>query len=160
MANKPTVTPFLWFDRNAEEAIAFYSSIFPDAEVTERTRWAEGGPMPGGTLMTARLRLAGLEFILFNGGPMYRFNEAISLLVNCETQAEVDHCWDKLTAGGQPIQCGWLKDKFGVTWQVMPSILPRLMSDKDPEKVRRVVAAMMPMQKLDIRRLQDAHAGR
>lgn len=158
MTPKQEITTFLWYDRDAEEAIRFYSSIFKDSKVLEESRWGEGGPVPKGTLMTARFQLAGQEFIALNGGPHFRFNEAISLLVTCETQAEVDELWEKLTAGGgEPGQCGWLKDKFGLSWQVIPTTLTRLMADKDPVKAQRVAAAMMQMTKIDIRRLQQAY---
>jgi predicted 3-demethylubiquinone-9 3-methyltransferase (glyoxalase superfamily) len=154
------IRPFLWFDDNAEEAINFYSSIFDDAKVLDESRWGEGGPVPAGTLMTATFQLAGQEFLALNAGPQFKFNEAISFLINCESQDEVDNYWNKLTAdGGEESQCGWLKDKFGLSWQVIPSALGRLMSDPDPEKAGRVMQAMLQMQKIDIAELERAHAG-
>ncbi|HEX6810740.1 MAG TPA: VOC family protein [Planctomycetota bacterium] len=158
---KQKITTFLWFDNNAEEAIRFYMSIFEDSKILSEARWGEGGPVPKGTLMTARFQLAGQEFMALNGGPLYRFTEAISLYVDCATQPEVDELWAKLTAGGgEPGRCGWLKDKFGLSWQVIPSVLGPLMSDKDPAKSKRVAEAMLQMNKLDIKRLQQAYDGR
>lgn len=159
MSQQRKITPFLWFERGAEEAAAFYTSIFPDAQILSRTYWTKGGPMREGTLMTARIRLAGQELLLFDGGPMYRFNEAISFFVSCDTQPEIDRYWAGLTSGGQEIQCGWLKDRFGVTWQIVPSRLITMLTDSDPARVQRVVAAMMPMKKLDLARLEAAYAG-
>jgi predicted 3-demethylubiquinone-9 3-methyltransferase (glyoxalase superfamily) len=157
---KQKITPFLWFDGDAEEAVRFYLSIFEDSRLLSQTRWGEGGPFPAGTLLTATFQLAGREFMALNGGPQFRFTEAISLLVSCETQEEVDEFWEKLTAGGEPGRCGWLADKYGLSWQIVPTVLGKLMQDEDPEKARRVVQAMMEMGKLDIRRLEQAHAQR
>ena len=158
---KQKITTFLWFDDDAEEAIRFYCSIFPDSKVLAETRWGEGGPAPAGTLMTAAFQLAGQEFMCLNGGPAFRFNEAISLLVHCNTQREIDDMWAKLTAGGgEPGQCGWLKDKYGLSWQVVPDALPEMMGDKDPARARRVSAAMMQMGKLDLAALKKAYDGR
>jgi predicted 3-demethylubiquinone-9 3-methyltransferase (glyoxalase superfamily) len=157
MRPKQKITTFLWFDRDAEEAVRFYTSIFKDSKVLSETRWGEGGPVPKGTLMTARFQLAGQEFIALNGGPMYRFTEAISLFVDCETQREVDDLWARLSAGGEPGRCGWLKDKYGLSWQIIPTTLGELLADKDPVKVRRVSEAMLKMDKLDISRLKEAH---
>jgi len=155
------ITPFLWFDDDAEQAIQFYASIFPGTQVLEQSRWGQGGPLPAGTLMTARIRLAGTELMLLNAGPVYRLNEAFSLYVNCETQAEVDELWAKLTAGGgEPGQCGWLKDRFGLSWQVIPSCLGGMLTDKDPARAGRAAKAMMSMGKLDIAALQAAYEGR
>lgn len=155
------ITTFLWFDDDAEEAIRLYGSIFPDSRILETTRWGPGGPVPAGTLMTARFQLAGQQFLALNGGPMYRFNEAVSLFVDCEDQHEVDELWTKLTAnGGEPGRCGWLKDRFGLSWQIVPTVLPQLLGDADPAKAGRTAAAMMQMGKLDVQKLRDAHAGR
>jgi predicted 3-demethylubiquinone-9 3-methyltransferase (glyoxalase superfamily) len=127
------ITPFLWFDTEAEAAMNFYLSIFKNAKVKGVTRYGEAGPGPSGTVMTASFELDGVEFVALNGGPLFKFSEAISFVVNCETQAEVDELWEKLSAGGKTQQCGWLKDKYGLSWQMVPTALPRLMMDKDPE---------------------------
>ncbi len=150
------ITTFLWFDNNAEEAINFYCSIFPDAKLLSATRCGEAGPGPNGSLLTASFQLAGQEFAALNGGPMFKFNEAVSLVVNCETQAEVDHYWEKLSAGGQTSQCGWLNDRFGLSWQIVPSVLPQLLQHPDPAKAARAMQAMMQMTKLDIAALEQA----
>src|SRR5947209_12540791 len=147
------ITPFLWFDHEAEEAMHFYVSIFKNSKAKGVTHYGEGAPRPAGSVLTASFELDGQEFVALNGGPQFKFNEAISLVVNCETQAEVDEFWEKLSAGGQPGRCGWLKDKFGVSWQIVPVALGNMMQDKDPAKSRRVMEAMMRMDKLDIRRL-------
>jgi predicted 3-demethylubiquinone-9 3-methyltransferase (glyoxalase superfamily) len=158
------ITPFLWFDSQAEEAADFYVSIFKNARVREASRYDEAASkaagQPKGSVMTVVFELDGQEFIALNGGPMFKFTEAISFVVNCETQAEVDHYWDKLTAGGQEVQCGWLKDRFGVSWQVVPTVLTELLQDKDPEKAKRVMAAMLQMKKLSIDGLKRAYEGR
>jgi predicted 3-demethylubiquinone-9 3-methyltransferase (glyoxalase superfamily) len=154
---RPKIVPCLWFDDDAEEAIRFWGTVFPDLKVLSELRWGEGAPLPKGTLMTARFTLAGQEYMVLNGGPAYRLNESISLVVSCETQAEIDTYWDKLLAGGgQPNLCGWLKDKFGLSWQVVPSSLAEMLSDKDTAKAQRVAAAMMQMDKLDLARLKQA----
>jgi predicted 3-demethylubiquinone-9 3-methyltransferase (glyoxalase superfamily) len=151
------ITPFLWFDGQAEEAASFYTSIFPNSKVVKVLRYGEAGPGPAGSAMTVEFQLEGLTFVALNGGPHYKFTEAISFLVNCQTQDEVDYFWEKLSAGGAPIHCGWLKDKFGLTWQIVPTVLPELLCDPDPEKAKRVMKAMMTMKKLDIRKLEDAY---
>ena len=154
------ITTFLWFDDDAEEAIRFYVLIFPDSQILSESRWGPGGPVPAGTLMSARFQLAGQEFVALNGGPMYRFTEAISLFVDCATQTEVDDLWSKLTAGGgEPGQCGWLKDRWGLSWQIVPTELPAMLTDKDPARAARVGQAMMGMGKLDIAALKAAYAG-
>src|SRR5262245_30397937 len=153
------ITPFLWFDHNAEEAVQFYTSIFKNSKVLQTSRYGEGGPGPKGSVMTVRFELNGQEFIALNGCPHFKFNEAISFVVNCETQKEIDEYWEKLTAGGKEVQCGWLKDKYGLSWQIVPIILGQLMSDKDPKKSKRVTQAMMKMVKLDIETLRRAHQG-
>lgn len=158
------ITPFLWFDSQAEEAVSFYVSIFHNSRIRETSRYDEAASkaagQPKGSVMTMAFELDGQEFIALNGGPMFKFTEAISLVVNCQTQAEVDHYWDRLSAGGQEVQCGWLKDRFGVSWQVVPTVLTELLQDKDPEKSKRVMAAMLQMKKLSIDGLKRAAEGR
>ncbi len=153
----PKITPFLWFDHQAEEAAAFYTSIFPNSKIVRVARYGDAGPGPKGTAMTVEFQLHGQSFIALNGGPQYRFTEAISFFVSCETQEEVDAYWEQLTAGGSEIACGWLKDKFGLTWQVVPSVLGRLLGGADPERSGRVTKAMLAMKKLDIRALEQAY---
>jgi predicted 3-demethylubiquinone-9 3-methyltransferase (glyoxalase superfamily) len=153
------ITPFLWFDNNAEEAVSFYVSIFKNSKVLGVSRYGEAGPGPKGTVMTASFQIDGQEFVALNGGPLFKFSPAISFVVNCETQAEVDEFWEKLSADGEKQQCGWVKDKYGLSWQIVPTILPKLATDKDPEKVKRVMEAMMKMHKLDIQGLQRAYDG-
>src|SRR5437667_3572623 len=131
------ITPFLWFDKEAEEAMHFYVSIFKNSKVGALTRYGEGGPRPAGTVLTASFELDGQEFVALNGGPHFTFSEAISFVVNCDTQAEVDRYWQKLSAGGREVQCGWLKDKFGLSWQVVPTILPEILQGEDPLKAKR-----------------------
>ena len=152
------ITTFLWFDNNAEDAINFYVSIFNNAKILDVNRYGEGAPVPAGTLMSATFQIEGQEFMVLNGGPMFKFNEAISLFVSCETQAEVDDLWAKLTAdGGEPGPCGWLKDKFGVSWQVIPTALGKLLGDPDPVKAGNVMQAMLQMQKIDVAKLEAAY---
>jgi len=153
------ITPFLWFDSNAEEAVNFYTSIFKDSRVLSTSRYGEGMPMPKGTVMSVTFLLNGQEFIALNGGPIFKFTEAISFFVKCETQEEIDHFWENLSAGGQIQQCGWLKDKYGVSWQIVPPILLELLADKDPQKAKRVFAAMLQMKKIVIEDLKKAHTG-
>ncbi len=154
------ITPFLWFDTQAEEAMNFYVSLFPNSKIDKVTRWGDGGPVPKGVVMTASFELDGQKFVALNGGPHYKLNEAVSFVIDCKDQAEVDYYWDRLTAdGGAPSMCGWLKDRFGLSWQVVPAILPQLMGDPDPAKAGRVGQALMKMQKLDIATLQAAHKG-
>jgi predicted 3-demethylubiquinone-9 3-methyltransferase (glyoxalase superfamily) len=149
------ITPFLWFDGNAEEAIRFYSSVFSNAKLISTM------PGPGGSFMGATFQLEGQEFFALNGGPQFKFNEAVSFYVNCDTQEEIDEKWAKLTAdGGQESMCGWLKDKFGLSWQIVPSILGKLFGDPDREKAGRAMQAMMQMKKFDIQKLQDAFDGK
>jgi predicted 3-demethylubiquinone-9 3-methyltransferase (glyoxalase superfamily) len=150
------ITPFLWFDGTAEEAMNFYVSVFKHSKVGKVTRYGEGAPAPKGTVMSATFQLEGQEFFALNGGPMYRFTPAISFFVNCETQQEVDELWDKLSAGGEQQRCGWLKDKYGVSWQIIPSLLGTLLGDKDGAKAQRVMQAMLQMNKIDIKGLQQA----
>jgi predicted 3-demethylubiquinone-9 3-methyltransferase (glyoxalase superfamily) len=161
MASKQKITTFLWFDNNAEEAMNFYISIFKNSKILDLTRYGDAGPGPKGTVMAGTFQLEGQQFMALNGGPHFKFNEAISLFVSCETQAEVDDLWTKLTAGGgAPSQCGWLKDKFGLSWQIIPSILLEMLGDKDPEKSKRVMEAMLRMTKIDINALKQAYEGR
>jgi len=153
------LTPFLWFDDQAEEATNFYASIFKDSEILSISRYGEVGPGNPGKVMTTAFRLNGQDFVALNGGPEYTFTPAISFVIDCETQDEVDHYWDNLSEGGQPNRCGWTTDKFGVTWQVVPRILPELLHDEDREKANRVMQAMLQMNKLEIAALQAASAG-
>jgi len=151
------ITPFLWFDNNAEEAMNFYLSIFKNSSIVSVSRYGDASPGPKGALMTAIFQLEEQEFFVLNGGPMFSFTPAISLFVNCETQQEVDDLWDKLSAGGEKQQCGWLKDKFGLSWQIIPTTLGELLGDKDPVKSNRVMQAMLKMTKIDIAALKQAH---
>ena len=151
------ITPFLWFDGKAEEAANFYVSVFKNSKVGRVTRFGEGGPCPKGTVMSVTFQLDGEEFFALNGGPQFTFTPAISFFVNCETQQEVDELWGKLSAGGEESRCGWLKDKYGLSWQIIPSALGKLMGDKDAEKAKRVMQAMLRMDKIDIDRLQQAY---
>ena len=151
------ITPFLWFDRKAEEAMNFYVSVFKNSKVVRVSRYGDAGPGPKGTVMSATFQLDGQEFFALNGGPQFTFTPAISFFVNCETQQEVDELWDKLSAGGRKDRCGWLQDRFGVSWQVIPSILGKQFQDKDTEKANRVMKAMLQMDKIDIKRLQQAY---
>jgi predicted 3-demethylubiquinone-9 3-methyltransferase (glyoxalase superfamily) len=154
------ITPFLWFDDNAEEAVKFYTSVFKNSKVGDISRYGDAGPGPKGSVMVITFELDGQEFMALNGGPQFKFTEAISLVVNCKDQKEVDEYWDKLSEGGQKVQCGWLKDKFGLSWQVVPTILGELMRDKDPAKRERVMKAMLQMVKLDVDGLKRAAEGK
>ena len=154
------ITPFLWFDDKAEEAMNFYVSIFKNSKRGRISRYGEAGPGPKGAVMVVTFRLDGQEFMALNGGPHFKFTEAFSLLVNCETQDEVDAFWDKLSEGGSKGQCGWLKDKYGLSWQIVPTALGEMMSDPDPEKSKRVMNAMLQMKKLDINTLKQAYEQR
>lgn len=154
------VTPFLWFDKQAEEAANFYVSIFPRARVLEVARWAEGSPYPAGSAMSATFEIDERQFIAFNGGPHFKFTEACSMFVSCEDQSEVDRYWKALTAdGGAPGQCAWLKDRYGLSWQIVPKALGQLLSDPDAGRAGRAMKAMMKMSKIDIAELQRAAAG-
>jgi len=157
MSGKQKITTFLWFDGNAEEAANHYTSIFKNSKILSVARYGEAGPLPKGTVMTVTFQLEGQEFIALNGGPHFKFTEAISLLVNCDTQKEVDELWSKLSAGGEEGQCGWLKDKFGLSWQIIPSALFKVLQDQVPEKSKRVMEAMLQMKKIDIARLEQAY---
>jgi predicted 3-demethylubiquinone-9 3-methyltransferase (glyoxalase superfamily) len=153
------ITPFLWFNDQAEEALKFYTSIFKDSKIESISRYGDDSPGEKGKVMTATFKIAGQEFMALNGGPVYSFTPAISLFVDCKTQQEVDDLWEKLSAGGEKGQCGWLKDKFGLSWQIVPTVLGELLGDKDAEKSGRVMQAMLKMTKLDIAGLQRAYAG-
>jgi len=154
-----TFTPCLWFDVEGEDAAALYTSVFPNSRIVEVTRYGPAGPREEGTVMTVDFELDGQTFVALNGGPDFTFSEAISFQVSCETQDEVDDYWSKLTAdGGEEGPCGWLKDRFGVSWQIVPTALPRLLSDPDREKARRAMEAMLTMRKLDIAELERAAA--
>ena len=155
----PKITPFLWFDNNAEEAANFYVSVFKNAKLLNVARCSEVGPGPKGSVMTAIFELEGQEFVALNAGPRFKFTEAISFVVNCDTQEEVDYYWERLSEGGEKSRCGWLKDKFGLSWQVTPTILGKLMADKDPAKANRVMEAMLQMDKIEIDTLQRAYEG-
>ena len=159
------ITPFLWFDRQAEEAAKFYTSVFKNSKVGKILRYdeasAKAAGRPVGSVLTIEFEIEGQKFTALNGGPDFKFNESISFVVNCDTQKEVDYFWEKLTAdGGQESQCGWLKDKFGLSWQVTPTVLIEMLHDKDAKKSERVMNAMMQMQKIDIEKLQAAYAGK
>ena len=158
MSGRQKITTFLWFDGNAEEAANHYISIFKNSKVLNVARYGDAGPGPKGAVMTVTFQLEGQEFIALNGGPQFKFTEAISLLVNCDTQKEVDELWSKLSAGGEESQCGWLKDKFGLSWQVVPTALCTMLQDRDPKKAKRVMQAMLQMRKIDIGLLEKAYA--
>jgi len=151
------ITPFLWFDGKAEEAMEFYVSVFKNSQVVSVTRYGAAGPGPKGTVMSVIFQLDGQEFFALNGGPQFTFSPAISFFVNCETQHEIDELWEKLSEGGAKNRCGWLDDKYGLSWQIVPSVLGQMLQDKDTEKARRVMEAMLQMDKLDIQRLKQAY---
>ena len=156
----PTIVPCLWFDMQAEEAATFYTSLFKNSKILQVTHYGPAGPGPDGSVMTVRFVLDGQEFMGLNGGPVVHFNEAISFVVKCDTQKELDTWWQQLADnGGAEVQCGWLKDRFGLSWQIVPAALDRLVNDKDPDKRDRVMQALLPMKKLDIAALERAHAG-
>lgn len=153
------ITPFLWFDTEAEAAAEFYTSLFPNSRITEITRYGTAGPREAGLVMTVSFELDGTPFTALNGGPQYRFNEAVSFAVRCADQAEVDRYWESLTAdGGEVGPCGWLKDRFGLSWQIVPQRLPELLTDPDREKAQRVMAAMLGMRKIEVAELEQAAA--
>ena len=155
------LTPFLWFDDKAEEAVSFYTSIFKNSKIMSIARYGDAGAevsgRPKGTVMTVAFQLEGQEFVALNGGPQFKFTEAISFVENCQTQEEIDEYWKKLSAGGQEVQCGWLKDKYGLSWQIVPTILGEMLSDPDPKKAERVMKAMLQMKKIDIKSLKQAY---
>jgi predicted 3-demethylubiquinone-9 3-methyltransferase (glyoxalase superfamily) len=151
------ITPFLWFDDNAGPAVKFYISIFKDSGILHTARYTEGSPGKAGSVMTIRFRLLGQEFVALNGGPHFKFTGAVSFVVSCRTQREIDYYWRRLSAGGRKIQCGWLEDRYGLSWQIVPSALPELIGGRDPEKSARVMKAMLGMIKLDLAKLRRAH---
>jgi predicted 3-demethylubiquinone-9 3-methyltransferase (glyoxalase superfamily) len=153
------ITPFLWFDTQAEEAANYYVSIFPNSRILKIARYGEAGPGPRDTVMTVSFEINGQQFTALNGGPKFGFTEAISFVVNCETQAEIDVLWEKLSAGGKESRCGWLKDRYGLSWQLVPTVLPELLGDKDSARAQRAMQAMLKMGKLDIAALKRAHQG-
>ena len=153
------ITPFLWFDTQAEEAANYYVSIFPNSRILKIARYGEAGPGPRNTVMTVSFEINGQQFTALNGGPKFGFSEAISFLVSCETQAEIDALWERLSAGGKESRCGWLKDRYGLSWQLVPTVLPELLGDKDSAKAQRAMQAMLKMGKLDIAALKRAHQG-
>jgi len=159
MAKLQKIVPFLWFDTEAEEAASFYTSLFKNSRVTNVQRYGEAGPRPAGMVMVVSFQLEGQDFTALNGGPEFKFNEAVSLLVNCETQDEVDEFWEKLSAGGEKGPCGWLKDKFGLSWQIVPTVLDEMLQDEDADKATRVMKAMLQMTKIDIAELEKAYKG-
>src|SRR5215475_4406965 len=154
------ITPFLWFDGNAEEAVNFYASIFTNSKIANICRYGEAGPGPKGSVMTVEFQLEGQDFIALNGGPQFKFTEAISFSVNCETQEEVDKFWEKLSDGGEEGPCGWLKDRYGLSWQINPTILGEMLRDPDPQKSKRVMDAMLKMKKFVIEDLKRAYEGK
>ena len=151
------ITPFLWFDNDAEEAVKFYVSIFKNSKIVSVARYGDAGPGPKGTVMTVAFQLEGQEFVALNGGPLFKFNEAISYAVFCLKKKKVDEFWEKLSEGGEKSRCGWLKDKFGLSWQVVPTALTEMLPDKDPKKSQRVMKAMLQMDKMDIAALKQAY---
>ena len=154
----PKITPFLWFADQAEPAANFYVSVFRNSKVKAVTRYGDAGPGPKGSVMTVNFELDGQEFTALNGGPQFTFTEAVSFVVHCDTQQDVDEYWNKLTQGGQAVQCGWLKDKYGLSWQIVPKALPRLLQQTDPKKAQRVVQALMQMTKIEVAKLEQAAA--
>lgn len=156
----PVITPFLWFNNNADTAARFYVSVFPNSKILSTSHYTEGSPGKPGSVMTVEFRILGQEFTALNGGPLFKFNEAISFVVNCRTQKEVDYYWRKLSAGGKKVQCGWLRDKFGVSWQVVPDALEELMAAGDEGAKERVMKAMLKMVKFDIKKLERAAKGK
>lgn len=157
---KPKITPFLWFNNNAEEAMNYYATIFPNTKILDVSHYGDAGPGPKGSVMTATFELLGQQLIALNGGPQFQFTEAISLVVDCDTQGEIDHYWESLSRGGEKSRCGWLKDKFGLWWQIVPPILAEYVADKDMKKSQRVMQAMLKMDKIEIQKLTDAFNGK
>ena len=151
------ITTFLWFDNQAEEAANFYASVFKNSKITTVARYGDAGPGPSGSVMIVKFQLDGQEFIALNGGPIFKFTPAVSLYVDCESQQEVDQLWDRLSDGGRKDRCGWLQDRYGLSWQIVPKALQQLMSDPDPKKSQSVMKAMLQMDKIDINKLQEAH---
>lgn len=153
------IIPFLWFDQQAEEAARFYTTLFPNSRIVAVNHYGEAGPGPQGSVMTVAFQLNGMDFIALNGGPVFKFSEAISFFVRCESQAEVDWLWANLTAGGEELMCGWLKDRYGVAWQIVPAGLEEMLNDSDPDKARRATEAMLQMKKIDIEKVRQAFEG-
>ena len=158
-ANQQKITACLWFNNNAEEAVKFYTSVFKNAKKVNVSYYGEGAPMPKGTVLTITFQIEGQEFLALNGGPHFKFTEAISFIVHCKTQKEIDYYWEELSKGGAKVECGWLKDKFGLSWQVVPTIISEMMTGKNAEKSSRVMQAILKMKKLDIKTLKQAYAG-
>jgi predicted 3-demethylubiquinone-9 3-methyltransferase (glyoxalase superfamily) len=154
---KPKITPCLWFDDQALEAAKFYASIFKNSKIGAITYYGEGAPRPKGSVLTVTFWLDGQEFVALNGGPVFKFTEAVSLTVNCETQRELDRMWEKLSKGGQKVECGWLKDRYGLSWQIVPTVIMKMLADRDPARAERVFQAMLKMKKLDIATLKKAY---
>jgi predicted 3-demethylubiquinone-9 3-methyltransferase (glyoxalase superfamily) len=159
-AKMQKITPCLWFNDQAEEAARFYTSIFKNSTIGEITHYGEGSPRPKGSVLTVRFQLDGQEFLALNGGPQFKFTEAVSFIVHCETQEELDRMWEKLSEGGEEVQCGWLKDQYGLSWQIVPTVLPKMLSDPDSARAERVLQAVMRMKKLDINTLEEAFGPR
>jgi predicted 3-demethylubiquinone-9 3-methyltransferase (glyoxalase superfamily) len=158
--SKQKITPFLWFNNQAEEAANFYTSVFKNSNISSISRYGDEGPGPKGTAMVVPFQIEGQEFMALNGGPLYSFTPAISFMVSCDNQQEIDELWEKLTSdGGQEVQCGWLTDKYGLSWQIVPTVFGHMMQSKDSTKTKRVMRAMMQMKKMDIQMLEDAYAG-
>jgi predicted 3-demethylubiquinone-9 3-methyltransferase (glyoxalase superfamily) len=153
------ITPLLWFNDNAEAAVNFYLSVFKDGRILEKVRYGEAGPGPAGSIMTIKFQIHGQEFVALNGGPPFKFTEATAFIVNCETQKEVDYFWEKLSEGGEKSRCGWLYDKFGLPWNIVPTLLPQMLGDKDTTRANRVMKVMMEMDKLEIEPMQRAFEG-
>ena len=156
MPSTSMITPFLWFDGNAEQAAQFYTSIFPNSRITDVAHYGEAGPRPAGTVMTVAFELDGQRFVAINGGPQFKFSESVSFEISCADQAEVDRYWERLSEGGEEGPCGWLKDRYGLSWQVVPKRLVELIGDSDPETTSRVMEAMFTMRKLDVAKLEEA----
>ena len=154
------ITPFLWFDHQAEEAVDFYTSVFKDSKKGKVARYGAGAPAPEGSVMTVTFQIHGQDFIALNGGPLFTFSQAISFVVSCETQDEIDELWEGLSAGGEPQQCGWLRDKYGVSWQIVPVTLGEMMQDRDREKSNRVMQSLLQMNKIDMGKLEEAYKQR
>jgi predicted 3-demethylubiquinone-9 3-methyltransferase (glyoxalase superfamily) len=153
------ITPCLWFNDNAEDAVKFYTSVFKKSKKGKVSRYGEGAPLPAGTALTVVFQIEGQEFLALNGGPYFHFTEAVSFVVNCKTQEEMDYYWEKLSKGGSKQQCGWLKDKFGLSWQIAPTVIAEMLTDKDPEKTSRVMQAILKMKKIDLKKLKQAYQG-